>query len=95
MKKRNIKISLVLVIAMTLNAFLLQAAAAENNTYSIRIACVIPAVPGKNVPIVKETKPSNTKERISANLVIQKDTKETRVIEGKSSEVQVKTFYNR
>jgi hypothetical protein len=95
MKKKNMKISVVIAIAAALNTLFFPAVRAESNTYTIRIACVIPAVPGKNVPIVKEIKPSNTKEQISANLVLQKDTKETRVIDGNKSEVQVQTFYSR
>jgi hypothetical protein len=95
MTNKNRKIALVLVIAAAVNTLFVPAAQAQGNSYTVRIACVIPAVPGKNVPIVQEVKASSVNVQTSRNLVLQKDALETRIIDGNRTETQVQTFYNR
>jgi len=75
---------------------------AEQNTASIRVACVIPEIPGVNVPLVPErassarqTQPNQTIAASIQPLMIQKDTAEVRIINGKTQMATVQTIYQK
>ena len=95
MELKFTKITLILVISAVLNIALLHTAIAADNSYSVRISCIIPAIPGKNMPILQETRITNTKEQVNSPTILQKDTQEMRInAEGKLL-LNVATFYNR
>jgi hypothetical protein len=74
---------------------LLYPAIAADNSYSVRISCIIPAIPGENMPILQETRITNTKEQVNSAVIFQKDTQEMRIIAGEKLLLDVKTFYSR
>lgn len=84
-----------MVISAVLALTLLYPASAADNSYSIRVSCTIPALPGQNMPILKEQKITNIKELTNTPAMFQKDTKETRTIQGEKLLLDVETIYNR
>lgn len=95
MRKKDITIWLVLIISIVLAITLLDPAIAADNTSLIRISCTIPALPGKNMPILQEQRITNIKEPAATPVMFQKDTKEARVIRGEKLLLDLETFYNR
>ena len=95
MELKFTKITLILVISAVLSMALLYPAIAADNSYSVRISCIIPALPGQNLPIIQEPKITNTIEQINSPAVFQKDTQEVRVIAGEKLLLDVETLYNR
>ena len=95
MEIKSTKIALIMVISALLTMPLLYPVIAADNSYSVRISCIIPAIPGKNMPIIQEPKIKNTKEQFNSPAIYQKDTQEMRVIAGKKLLLDVKTFYSR
>ncbi len=95
MELKFLKITLILVISAVLTMGLLYTAIAANNSYSIRVSCIIPAIPGQNMPILKE--PGITKIKGQTNLpaIFQKYTQEMRVIAGEELFTNVETLYSR
>jgi len=82
-------------MAVVLAIALLHPAIAADNSYSIRVSCAIPALPGQNMPILQEQRIINIKEQTSSPVMFQKDTKETRTIQGEKLSLDVETLYNR
>jgi hypothetical protein len=95
MELKFTKIALILVISAGLTMALLLPAIAADNSYSIRISCMIPAIPGQNVPILLEPRITNAKEQINAPIMFQKDTQEIRVTAGEKLLFDVETLYSR
>jgi len=95
MELKSTKTTLILVISAVLTLALLFPAIAADNSYSVRISCIIPALPGQNMPILKEPEITNTKEQIKSPAMFQKDTQEIRVIAGRKLLLNVKTLYSR
>ena len=89
------KITFILVISAVLTMALLFPAIAADNSYAIRISCIIPVIPGQNVPILQETRITNTKEQINSPAMFQKDTQEIRAIAGEKVSLNVETLYSR
>lgn len=71
-------------------ALFLTGVAAASDSYSVKVSCTIPAVPGLNVPIVEEEKPVIPQETMVLNSVEQ----EARIKE-EGPLVLVKTVYAR
>ena len=91
------------MIALVITLSVINLAMAEGPA-EIRIACTIPAIPGVNVPILKENpdqsvpkaKPTEEKTETSAPVMLQKETKGIHVSEeGNSVTVTVQTIYSR
>jgi hypothetical protein len=62
----------------------------------IRIACIIPETPGINIPLVSEN--TYRQARITqkeASLAIQKESTETRLVEGSAKTCLVQTVYTK
>ncbi|MDO8489735.1 MAG: hypothetical protein Q7S42_06505 [Candidatus Omnitrophota bacterium] len=95
MKLKSIKTTLILVISTALTMSLLFPAIAADNSYSVRISCIIPAITGKNIPILPETRITNTREQINSPVILQKDTQEIRISMGKKVLSDVETLYSR
>ena len=95
MEPKFTKITLVLVISAVLTIALLCPAIAADNSYSVRISCIIPAIPGQNLPILQEPRITNIKEQVNSPAVFQKDTQEMRVIAGEKILSNVETLYSR
>jgi hypothetical protein len=89
------KIMLILIISAVSIMALLYPAIAADNSYSIRISCIIPAIPGQNVPILPEPRITNAKEQVNSAVIFQKDTQEMRIISGEKLLLDVKTLYSR
>jgi hypothetical protein len=90
---------LVLIVA-SFGCFFDNAIAGEST--SIRLSCIIPAVPGVNVPLVKENASSATETKniekqtnLYSQVMFQKETQETRNTEGQKLLVKVETIYSR
>ena len=94
MKLKLTKITLILVISAVLSIVLLYPALAANNSYSVRIACIIPAIPGQNMPILQETRLTNMKKQDNSSVIFQKDTQEMRVMAGEKLLLDVETLYS-
>jgi len=95
MKLKTTKITFILAISSLLAMVSTYPAIAADNSSSIRISCIIPAIPGKNVPILQETKSANTKNQVNSLVILQKDTQETKVIGEEKLLLEVKTLYSR
>lgn len=89
------KITLIPVTFVVLTMALLYPAIAADNSCAIRISCIIPVIPGKNMPILLEPRITNTKEQVNSPAIFQKDTQEIRVISGEKILLDVKTLYSR
>ena len=71
-------------------------------TTSIKIACVIPAIPGENVPLVEESITIQDPEEINMEQelsqspsMFQKDEEILRKVKGEKTLLKVKTIYSR
>ena len=95
MELKFTKITLILVISAVLTMGLLYPTLAADNSYSIRISCIIPAIPGQNMPILQEPRITNTKEQINSPAMFQKNTQETRITAGGKLLFDVETLYSR
>jgi len=95
MKLRLRKITLILVIFAALTMPLSYPAIAADNSYSVRISCIIPAIPGQNMPILQEPVIIGTEKRVNSPAIFQKDTQEMRVIAGEKMLTDVETLYSR
>ena len=97
---KNLAALIILVVSSIFFCALSEQLWAEN-TFHIRIACVIPAIPGVNVPLVKET--GSTKSALEEKkalpsrtpLMFQKETREIRISNGKPIVLTVQTVYSR
>ena len=92
-----------IMIALVITLSVINLAMAEGPA-EIRIACTIPAIPGVNVPILKENptqpgpKAKLTEEKIenAAPVMLQKETEDIRVREEENNvKVTVETIYSR
>jgi hypothetical protein len=96
------KLLLSLVIFALLTIGFVQLVSAGDSA-TIRISCTIPTIPGVNVPIQKEnqlattTIPITIKPQESNNLPVafQKDTLENRMVNGQTTQFEVRTIYSR
>lgn len=61
----------------------------------IRIACVIPAVPGQNVALVNEQSYKESKPSFKDALVLQKQEQQARIAQGASQVFTIQTVYSR
>lgn len=95
MKWKISKIALILFISVILSASLLCPATAADNVYSVRISCIIPAIPGQNMPILQEPRITNTKEQINSPAIFQKDTQEMRITAEGKQLLEIETLYSR
>jgi hypothetical protein len=95
MELKSVKIALILVISVILTMALFFPVIAADNSYSIRISCMIPTIPGKNVPILLEPMITNTKKQINTPIMFQKDTQETRATAEGKLLLDVETLYSR
>jgi hypothetical protein len=95
MELKFTKITFILVISAVLTMALLCPAIAADNSYSVRISCIIPAIPGQNMAILQESRITNTKEQVNSPVIFQKDTQEMRIIAGEKLLLDVKTLYSR
>lgn len=61
---------------------------------NIRIACVIPETVGVNIPLVNETLYTQTREKTrESSAALQKETTETRLIQGVQQACVIQTIY--
>ncbi|MDO8662464.1 MAG: hypothetical protein Q7K98_04495 [Candidatus Omnitrophota bacterium] len=95
MELKLTKITLRLIISAVFTLALLYPVMAADNSYSVRISCIIPAIPGKNMPILQEPRVTNTKEQANSPAIFQKDTQEIRVIAGEKLLLDLETLYSR
>jgi hypothetical protein len=92
------KIGSFLVVFMLFAAFF-ASFAAGSDSYSIKVSCTIPAVPGINVPIIEEEQPATPQEIMAFNSKKQEAQLEKEQLtpsgEEGSSLVLVKSIYTR
>ena len=79
MKLKNMIITLILTVFVVFNTVFLYLGIAYANNYSVRISCIIPAIAGKKMPILQETRTTNTKVQVNSPVIFQKDTQEMRI----------------
>lgn len=73
------------------------------DSYAIRISCVIPEIPGVNVPLIKdnnakqavEEQKSHDESNSGSGAVYENDREETRIVKGEAITITVKTIYSR
>lgn len=95
MRPKLSKVQVISILSLFLITSFINPALASDNAYSIRISCIIPAIPGQNMPLVKEQKVQAINKQESSPVMFQKETKEIRVRAEKKETVEVKTFYQR
>lgn len=62
----------------------------------IRIACIIPEIPSANVPLISENSYRLTRQiQKEVSIVLQKESTETRLIEGQPHACVVQTVYSK
>lgn len=83
-----------ILISSLLVIFCLTNTAWAQDSFSVSVSCIIPAVPGVNAPLIGEKAVIQEENKTASPLLIQEE-KEIKLAEEKNSSIILQTLYSR
>ncbi len=80
------------ILLITLIAVLIPLLGYAGDSYSIKLSCTIPVIPGVNAPLIKDN--AEAQEESNSSTTFESDEEDMRLVKGETQAVTVKTIYS-